>query len=405
MDLTPLRTSREFRLLWAGQSVSFIGGQITAVALPFHVYQLTGSSLAVGLIGLCELVPLLITAAWGGALADVADRRRVARRAETGLAIVSALLVVNAALDCPRLWPLYVLAALGSALYGFSRPAREAMVPRVVPREQIPAAAALMDGFMTFGAIVGPSLGGVLAQFAGLPLTYAVDTASFLASVLTLTAMRPVPAPTTDGKVSLRGIVEGLRYARSRPVLMGTYVTDFVAMLFGMPEALFPAIAAERFGTGSGVLGFLYAAPAAGGLLVTLTSGWMGRIHRQGAAILVAAGVWGAAIIGFGWSQALVPTLAFLAIAGGADMVSGLFRLAIWNQTVPDELRGRLAGVELLNYSSGPLLGDVEAGVVARFTSARFSIVSGGIACVVGVALTAIALPAFRRYDARTPSG
>ena len=401
MDLTPLRTSREFRLLWSGQSVSFMGGQITAVALPFHVYQLTGSSLAVGLIALCELVPLLLTAAIGGALADVADRRVIARRAEIGLTVVSALLVVNAALDRPRLWPLYVLAGAGSALYGFSRPAREAMVPRVVPREQIPAAAALMGSVMTVGAILGPSAGGLLAEFAGLPITYAVDTVSFLVSVLTLTAMRPVPAATEGGRVSLSGIADGLRYARSRPVLMGTYVTDFVAMLFGMPEALFPALAVERFGVGSGVLGLLYAAPAAGGFLVTATSGWTARVHRQGAAILLAAGAWGAAIIGFGFSRALVPTLAFLALAGGADMISALFRMAIWNQTVPDELRGRLAGVELLNYSSGPLLGDVEAGVVARLTSVRVSIISGGVACVIGVALTALALPAFRRYDTR----
>jgi MFS family permease len=211
--------------------------------------------------------------------------------------------------------------------------------------------------------------------------------------------MRSVPPPLDAPPVSLSSIAEGVRYAWSREELLGTYGVDMIAMFFGMPMALFPAIA-ERFG-GADVLGLLYAAPAVGALLATVTSGWVGRVHRHGLAIVVAASVWGAAIVGFGLAPSLGLALAALAVAGGADMVSGMFRMTIWNQTIPDRLRGRLAGIEQVSYTSGPLLGNLEAGVVASLASVRASVVSGGVLCVVGVVLAAIALPAFRRYDAR----
>jgi MFS family permease len=248
--------------------------------------------------------------------------------------------------------------------------------------------------------IVGPALGGVLIASVGLPATYGVDVATFAVSLIALWMMRAAPPPADAEKASLRRIVEGLSYARSRPELMGTYLVDMVAMFFGMPMALFPALA-TRFG-GPGVLGLLYAAPAVGSFLATATSGWSNHVHRHGLAVTLAAGSWGLAIVGFGLSPWLPLALVFLAGAGAADMISGLFRSTIWNQTIPDSLRGRLAGIELVSYSSGPALGDLESGVVASIFNVRVSVVSGGVLCVVGTVLLALALPAFVRYDNRT---
>jgi MFS family permease len=211
--------------------------------------------------------------------------------------------------------------------------------------------------------------------------------------------MRAVPPPPGAERPSLRGVVEGFRYAVGRPELVGTYGVDLIAMFFGVPVALFPAFA-EEFG-GAEVLGLLYAAPALGALVATVTSGWTGRIHRHGMAVVWAAMGWGLAVTAFGFAPNLALALAALALAGGADMISGIFRGTIWNTTIPDHLRGRLAGIEQVSYSAGPLLGNLESGVVAAFAGVRASIVSGGILCVVGVGLAALALPAFRAYDAR----
>jgi MFS family permease len=258
---------------------------------------------------------------------------------------------------------------------------------------------------MTLGGIAGPALGGVLLATVGLATTYAVDTATFVLSLAALRMMRAVPPPPEAEPPSLRRIAEGVRYAGSRQDLMGTYIVDIVAMFFGMPMALFPA-AATHLG-GAGVLGLLYAAPAAGSLLATVTSGWTAHVHRHGAAVCVAAAVWGAGIVVFGLATGLGLALLGLVLAGGADMISGIFRTTIWNQTIPDHLRGRLAGIEQVSYSTGPLLGNVESGAVASLAGIRFSAISGGILCVAGVGVVALVLPAFRRYDARTrkPAG
>ncbi len=247
--------------------------------------------------------------------------------------------------------------------------------------------------------IAGPALAGILIATLGLPITYVIDLISFSASLCALSLMRAVPPPPDAERPSLRRVAEGLRYARSRQELLGTYLVDMVAMFFGMPSALFPALA-PHYG-GPGVLGLLYAAPAVGALVATVTSGWAGRVHRHGLAILWAAGAWGVAITLFGLVDSLPLALLCLAFAGGADMVSGLFRGTIWNQTIPDALRGRLAGIELISYSSGPTLGNVESGTVAALVGPRASVVSGGLLCVAGVALLAAALPVFRRYDGR----
>jgi MFS family permease len=401
MDVGPLRRHRDFRLLFTGQALSSFGSQVTFVALPYQTFQLTHSTLAVGLLSLAEFVPLMLMAFVGGALSDAFDRRRMVQLAELGSGLAIGVLLVNSLLPEPRVWVLFAVAPVLAALYGILRPSLDALVPRLVTREEVPAASAL-EGFRgTLGSIAGPALAGVIIAGAGLPAAYAVDVATFGLSLVALWFMRPVPPPPDAPPVSLQSIAEGVRYARSRQELIGTYGVDIIAMFFGMPMALFPAIA-EEFG-GAGVLGLLYAAPAVGSLLATVTGGWVSRVNRHGLAIIIAAGVWGAAIAGFGLAPNLPLALAGLVVAGGADMVSGIFRITIWNQTIPDRLRGRLAGIEQISYTSGPLLGNVEAGVVASLAGVRASVVSGGVLCVIGVVLAAIALPAFRRYDARTP--
>lgn len=399
IDVGPLRRHRDFRLLFTGQALSFFGSEVTYVAIPYQTFQLTHSSLMVGLISLAELVPLLVMPFVGGALSDAFDRRRLIQLAEIGSALGVGVLLVNALLPEPQLWILFAVVPILAALYGIFRPSLDALVPRLVTREELPAASAL-EGFRgTLGSIAGPALAGVVIAVAGLPAAYALDLITFVGSLATLWFMRSVPPPADAERPSLAGVLEGIRYAWSREELLGTYGVDIVAMFFGMPMALFPAIA-ERLG-GAGVLGLLYAAPSVGALLATATSGWVTRVHRHGLAVIVAAVVWGLGVTSFGLAPNLGLALAALAVAGGADMVSGMFRMTIWNQTIPDRLRGRLAGIEQVSYTSGPLLGNLRAGVVASLTSVRASVVSGGVLCVVGVVAAAIVLPAFRRYDAR----
>jgi hypothetical protein len=403
VDVAPLRRSREFRLLFTGRAVSFAGTMITYVAVPFQVFRMTHSSLAVGMLGVAELVPMLALAFVGGALADAHDRRRMVQRTELGLGFASLALCLNALYPHPQLWLVYLGAGAISGLDALQRPSIDAMVPRLVAKTDLGAAAALNSLIMTIGMVVGPALAGLLIATTTLWFAYLVDVFSFTASLIALRAMRAVPPPADAEPPSLRRIAEALRYARSRQELLGSYLVDMNAMFFGMPIALFPALAATRFG-GPGVLGLLYAAPAAGAFVISGTSGWTRRVRRHGLSILLAACVWGGAIVGFGLSHSLVYALVFLAIAGAGDMVSGLFRMTLWNQTIPDSLRGRLAGIELISYSSGPALGNVEAGGVAALTSPAVSVVSGGLLCVAGTIICGAALPVFRRYasDGRT---
>jgi MFS family permease len=399
MDVGPLRRHRDFRLLFAGQAVTFFGSMLTYVAVPYQVFQLTGSSLLVGLLGLAELAPLLVTALLGGALADAIDRRRMVRFAELGLAVGAAVLLVNALLPEPQLWVLFVVVAAMAGLDGIQRPSLDALTPRLVDRDELPAASALDSFRWQIGMIAGPAVAGLLISTAGLGVTYAIDLGTFVVSLAMLSLMRAVPPPPEAERPSLRRIVEGLRYARSRDELVGTYAVDIVAMFFGMPMALFPALAAKL--GGPGVLGLLYAAPSVGSLLATITSGWVARIHRHGLAVIFAATGWGIAITVLGFASSLPLALATLVAAGAADMISGIFRTTIWNQTIPDHLRGRLAGIEQLSYSIGPTLGNVESGIVAALAGVRGSIVSGGVLSIVGVAVAALALPGLHAYDAR----
>lgn len=398
VDLTPLRVSRDYRLLFAGQFVSGFGSALSYVVLPWQMYQLTRSTLAVGMLGVAEFVPMFVMAFIGGALADFVDRRRLILLAEAGLTLCCAALVINAWLPQPRVWALFLFAALFAALNGLHRPALEALVPRIVPAELLPATAALGSLRYSFNYIIGQSLAGLIVVSLGAGIAYALDALTFIFSLVTLWLMRAVPPPEAAARPSLQTIKEGWRYARRRPELLGTYLIDINAMFFGIPVALLPAIAE---GFGAAAVGLFYAMPAVGALIVSLFSGWTRRINRHGLAVTVAATVWGFGIVGFGLARSLWLALFFLALAGAADMVSGLFRMTIWNQTIPDHLRGRLASIEMISYLTGPYLGNAEAGLVASVFGLRAAVVSGGVLCVLGCGALALLLPQFIRYDGR----
>jgi len=397
MDTTPLRTSRDFRILLTTRTVSSFGAFVTYVAIPLQVATMTRSPLAVGLLGLCELAPLLITALIGGALADALDRRRLVVGGEILLMSTSALLLVNALLPHPILGVLYVVAALAAAFDGIQRPALEGLLVRVVRPDELPAVSALRSLTENVSMLVGPAVGGLIVSVYGFGWAYGFNLATFAISAAGLVMVKASPPPPEADRPSLSSIGIGLRYAWSRPELLGTYAIDIAAMFFGMPMALFPFVALHLGGTE--VLGLLYAAPAAGSLIAVLTSGWTGRMRRHGLGLIIAASVWGVAIIGFGLSHRLWFALAFLALAGAGDEMSGQFRATIWSQTIPDRLRGRLAGVEMLSYSIGPTLGNAESGLAARAFGVGGSIVAGGVACVVATVALAATLPALRRYD------
>ncbi|MCM2579359.1 MFS transporter [Streptomyces sp. MTZ3.1] len=399
-DLAPWRSSRDFRLMWCAGLVTTFGSFLTLVALPLQIKELTGSALAVGAIGAVELVPLIVFGLYGGALADAMDQRNLILRTEAGLGLLAVILLVNTLLPDPVVWPLYLVAGLASALTGMQRPALNAIVPRVVPHDLLAPAAALNALRWQVGAIAGPSLAGVIIAYAGLPWAYALDVGTFLASLTLVVGMAPSPASHGASKPSLRGIVEGGRYAWSRKELLGTYAVDLAAMFFAYPVAIFPFLADDL--DAPWALGLMYAAGSAGSLVVSLTSGWTSRMHRHGRMVVTAAAGWGLAMACAGWVDNVWLVLLFLAVAGGSDMVSGIFRSAMWNQTIPDELRGRLAGIEVLSYSVGPQLGQVRAGAMASLTHVRVSVWSGGLACLGAVGLLALALPGLMSYDART---
>ncbi len=402
LDLTPLRTSREFRLLYTGQFVSMFGSALSYVVLPWQLYQLTKSTFAVGMLGVAEFVPMFVLAFVGGALADYIDRRRLVLLAEAAMLVCCAVLTVNALLPQPRVWVLFTMAALFAALNGLHRPALEALTARLVVPEQMTAVGALTMFRYSFNYIVGQSLAGLIVAGLGAAAGFAIDGATFAVSLLMLWLMRAVPPPEGAESPSWQTVREGWQYARRRQELLGTYLIDINAMFFGIPVALIPAIAANFYGGhGNASVGLFYAMPPVGTLLVSLTSGWTERVHRHGLAVTLAAAVWGLGIIGFGLATQLWVALAFLALAGAADTVSGIFRMTMWNQTIPDHLRGRLAGIEMISYLTGPYLGNAEAGLVASVFGLRASVVSGGVLCVIGCGVLALLLPKFISYDGR----
>jgi MFS family permease len=403
IDASPLRISPSFRWFWLGQAVKDLGGGVIQVALPYQVYILTGSTLAVAAISFVELVPLLTLTLVGGALADALDRRRLLLVTQAGMAATGVGLVVNAALPHPQVWPLFVLGFLAASFFCVGIGGMRSVTPRLVPEEKIPAAMVLEGVSSSFSAVGGPALAGILIGTVGLTTTYAFDLATFVAGIASIWAL-PRIAPVADAdRPSLRSILDGFRYVRTQPVVLGFMLVDVNAMVFGMPMALFPAIATHRYGN-AGAVGFLYAAPYAGALVASLASGWIPHVRRQGLAVAIAASAWGVAIAGFGLVDTMWLGLVMLALAGAADDVSAVFRSTILLSATPDQMRGRLTGIEFAQVASAPTLGNVEAGVVASLTSLRFSIVSGGLACVAGTILVALAFPALIRYDAKRDS-
>ncbi len=398
IDLTPLRVSRDYRRLYLGQFVSLFGTAISYVVLPVQMYSLTRSSFAVGMLGVAEFAPTLALAFVGGALADAMDRRRLILACETGMAACCVLLALNAAAPAPQAWVLFVTSAVIAGLNAVHRPALESLTPRLVPLEFMPSVAALQAIRYNTTFIVGPGLAGLLVSGFGATVAYALDAATFLVSLAAVFAIRGVPVSPSAERPSVKSVREAWAYAGSRQELIGTYVLDIIAMFFGMPIALFPAVA-EQFDGAS--VGWFYSAMAVGPLIVSATSGWTARVQRHGLAIVIAVIVWGVAIVLFGFAPNVWVALAMLALAGAADNVSGLFRMTIWNQTIPDRLRGRMASIEMLSYLTGPYLGNAEAGLVAAVAGLRTSIVSGGVLCVIGAVAAAFWLPAFVRYDGR----
>jgi MFS family permease len=401
MDVTPLRTARDFRLLFTAGTVFYFGGMITYVAIPYQLYTITGSNAAVGLVGLVELLPLVVGGLYGGALADHVDRRRLLVATGVAQAVVTALLAANAFRDTPGVWPIYALAFLSAAASSLQRPSREALLPRTVEHDQIVAANALGDFGMQVGLVSGPALGGLMLAHLGAGWCYTVDVVGLVVATALYAAMRSYPHRDATTPPSLAGIVEGIRYAVGRRDLLGTYVVDIAAMLLAIPVVLFPALAEDIFRNPE-LLGLLYTSETVGAMVATATSGWASRVHHHGRAIVIAAACYGLCIGLVGLAPSIGVAMALLACAGAADMISALFRSTVWNQTIPESMRGRLAGIEMLSYSLGPLGGQVRAGFVADAWSVRGSIASGGFACVAGVTVTAVILRDFWQYDART---
>ncbi len=414
IDISPLRVSRDFRLLWFGQLISLTGRQFTTVALPWQVFLLTGSSLDVGLIGLVQVVPLVVLSIAGGAVADRWDRRVVILWAELGMALSSAALLVGALAGHPPLGYLYAVTGIQAGLSGLNQPARSASIPMLVAPERLPAAFALNQAMFNTTLVIGPTIAGLIIAaggqgMGGVAWAYGVDVATFAAALVTTLLLRPLRPGAGDDASSRSGwaaIREGFAYLRGKRVINSTFYVDLVAMIFGMPRALFPALALTVFHVGAFGVGLMNAAPALGALIGAVTSGWLGRVRRQGAAVVWAVASWGAAVAAFGLLRSLFwLALVALAFAGAADVVSAVFRSTILQTAIPDALRGRITAVHIMVVTGGPRIGDFEAGAVAALTSPLFSVVSGGLACIAGAGLIAWRIPEFWRYRTARSAG
>jgi MFS family permease len=401
VDIRPLRESRDFRRLWFGTGISAIGSQITTVAIPFQLWEETHSTLLLGTLGIAALVPLLVVPIYGGAVADAVDRRRMLLFSDIALMLVTVGLLVNVLVGA-RVWVLFAAEALGTAAYGFQRPARNALTPRLVPDGQLLAAIAVEDVVFTLARVAGPAMAGLLIGGVGLAGAYAVDVGTFGASLIAIWLLPSAPPAPDADRPSLQSILDGFRLIGRRQALLGIFVVDTIAMIFGMPRSLFPAFA-DMLGGGPAFLGLMYSSLFAGALAASLTSGWMAEVRRQGLGVCFAAAAWGVAIALVGLATAPWLALVLLAVAGAADFVSAVLRSNILLSVTPDAMRGRLSGIELAQVAGAPELGNLEAGIVASLVGVRASIVSGGVLTVIGTVIAALALPAFLRYDARRP--
>jgi MFS family permease len=397
VDITPLRVSRDFRLLFIGQLISMLGTQLTVVAIPFQVYRMTHSSLQVGAISLAQLFPFIVGALVAGPLGDSLDRRRIMLWTAGALALTSAALAFNASTDHPSLLALYLVSSLAAAVNGFSNTARMASVPGLVERRHIPAAAAMMQVTFQVGSVVGPALSGFLLGL-GLPLVYGIDAGTFIVAIVATAMMVPIPGAEGPALSAWESVKEGVRFLRGHQALQGVYIIDINAMVFGMPRALFPAMAGSVFGGGTITLGFLYAAPGVGALIGAVTTGWVAHLKRQGRGVIVAVLAWGAAITVFGVVHTLWVGLVMLAIAGWADVISAVLRNTILQTSIPDRFRSRMSAIQMAVVQGGPRLGDMESGAVATATSLEFSVVSGGLACIAGAVVIGLLMPRFRAH-------
>ena len=400
IDLSPLKKYRDFKLLFTAGLFSYFGSMITFVALPFQVKELTGSFWAVGLIGVVEIIPLIVFGLYGGVLADYLDRKKMIWFTEFGTLIATSILLINSLQEKPSVILIFAIAAIFAALSGLKRPSQDAILPRLVNHDDLPSASALMSLRWQFGGIVGPSVGGIIIASYGAGAAYFIDCLTFVISLALIWQVRSVPPLDKSTPPSMAGLMEGLNYAFKRKDLLGTYVVDLAAMFLAMPMALFP-FWADEIGAPY-ALGFFYSSITFGAVLVTLLSGWMRNYPHHGRAVIFGALGWGVAIVAAGSSNSLVLVITCLVIAGAFDQVSALFRGFIWNQSIPDELRGRLAGIEMLSYLLGPLGGQARAGGMAAMSSLKTSVVGGGLLCIGFVSLIAAVMPKFRSYDVRT---
>jgi Arabinose efflux permease len=371
---------------------------MTFIVVPWQMYQLTGSSAMVGYIYLAEFVPMVALAFVGGALADYFDKRFLLRATEFGQGITSVILLINSLQTTPRIWVLFVCVGIHAGLAALQRPAFESLIQKLIPPDLMSSVMALNSIRYSLGAIGGPAIAGILAVSIGPWLIYAFDLVTFAGTIYAVYAIAAVPSPDDAERPSFAGIKRAWKYAFSRQELVGTYFIDIAAMFFAMPQALYPALAVYF---GEKYVGFFPAALAGGALAASLTSGWTRNVNRHGAMVIVAAILWGVAIIFFGLSDNVFIALLFLAAAGFFDMISGIFRGAIWNNTIPNYMRGRLASIEMMSYLTGPMLGSAKMGLVAEGFGLTFALVSGGILCVVSVIGSALFLPKFFRYDGR----
>ena len=411
-DLTPLRVSAPYRRLWAGLGISNVGQQMTSVAVGLQVYDLTKSSFMVGLVGLFQLIPLIGFGLYGGTLSDAFDRRLVGLISALGLWGCSMLFMLQSALSVNSVGVLFLVVAVQSGFFAVGNPARQAIIPRLVPKEMLPAANALSMITWNIGFTLGPLIGGlVIAAFGTVSAAYAIDVVAFAIVVWAMWRLPSLPPILIAGDVRPRAgwgaVKEGFVFLKGKRNLQMSFYEDIIAMVFGMPRALFPAIAAQWYGGSmrevATVLGFLAAAPAIGALLSSIFSGPLGAVRAQGRWVIISIVVWGSTIAAFGMVRWLPLALLFLIIAGAADNVSAIFRTTIMQAATPDEYRGRLQGIFTVVVAGGPRLGDVEAGAVAAVAGEAFSVISGGVICVVLALGLGRAMPSFWKYDARHP--
>jgi MFS family permease len=398
IDITPLRHNRDFRLLFTGEMISFLGSMVSYVAVPYQVYQLSKSNALVGALGVAQFVPVVIFGLLGGAFADRINRRRLMLVCESAMALVVMLLLLNSYRPHPSLFAIFGLVAVLQAIAGFHTPAMEAMTQKLVSPSEYAAVAALSGFRGSTAAIAGPMIGGILIAAVGMPGAYLFDLLSFGGAVLCLALMNVMPDPVVAPHSPLADAALGVRFALSKPELIGTYVIDIAAMLFAFPVALFPAISL-RWGDAR-MTGLLFSSMAIGSLGATLFSAWSRRVRHHGRAVVVAAAVWGIFIVAASFAPSPLVFVLCLVGAGAADMISGLFRGIIWNHAVPNAMRGRLAGIAMISYMTGPLLGNARAGWVAARTSVGMSLLSGGLACVAAVIATSLLLPGFWKFYA-----